>query len=73
MKPILPTSTTKATPKVDVDKLKVQLKKGLNINIWCSGSSTGKSFVTSESKGKEKGVQVEPTEEEKKRLQYLEL
>lgn len=72
MTPILTTSTTKSTPNVEVDMSKLQSKKGLNINEGGLGSSTIKHVATSDPSGKGKDVQVEPSEEEKKRLQKLE-
>ncbi|CAI9293334.1 unnamed protein product [Lactuca saligna] len=53
------------------DKGKV-VWKGLNINEGGLGSSTIKLVATSYPNGKGKGVQLEPSEEEKKRLRNLE-
>lgn len=51
---------------------KIQSNKGLNISERDSGSSTVKHVTTVEPKDKGKGIHVEPTTEEKNKLQELE-
>lgn len=67
------TSTTMSTPNVEVDLSKLQSEKGFNISEVGSRSSTAKPVTTSDPKDKGKGVHVEPTTEEKKKFQELEM
>ncbi|CAI9281095.1 unnamed protein product [Lactuca saligna] len=65
--------TTTITPNVKVDILKLQSKKGFNVNEIGSRSSIVKFVATLETNVKGKSFHVEPSGEEKKRLQELEL
>lgn len=67
------TTTTKIYPNVEFNILKLQSNKGLNINEGGSGSSTAKPVTTFDPKDKGKGVHVEPTTEEKKKLREIKM
>lgn len=60
-------------PNVKDDFSKLQSKKWINIREGGSSSSTSKPVTTSEPKDKRKGVHVELSAEEKKKLQELEM
>lgn len=72
-KPIITTSKTIATSKFKIDMSNLQSKKWLNLNEGGVDSSNVTIVESSKPKGKGKGVQVEPTKEDKKKLQELEM
>ncbi|CAI9293754.1 unnamed protein product [Lactuca saligna] len=72
-KPIITTLKTIATSNVEIDMSKLQSKKWLDLNEGGLDSSNVKTVESSKPKWKGKGVQVEPTKEDKKKLQELEM
>lgn len=68
MKPIMTTSITISNaPSINVDLSKTQTNKGLNINGGGSSSATTKP-ITSAPKDKGKGINMELSKEENKKL-----
>ena len=73
MKLVVATSTTTTpTPNVNVNLSKLQ-KKGINIGEGGSSSIVVKNTSTVDPKYKGKSVRFEPSTEEKKRLQEIEM
>lgn len=73
-KPIVTTSTTTSTtPSINVDLSKLEINERLNIGEGGSGSTNDKNITTSEQISKGKGISVDLSKKEKKKIHELEM